>query len=78
MIDNKIYYKVYPSVAILPRLYGVINAYKPEKSYVIRIIVSTIGTVPFGTSKYLVEIIQPTLNKHRMINSYTFVQEAKT
>ena len=43
-----------------------------------RTIVSTIGTVPYGTSKYLVEIIQPTLNKslHRVINSYTFVQEA--
>ena len=40
---------------------------------------STIGTVPYGTSKYLVEITQPTLNKnmHCIINSYTFVQEAK-
>ena len=45
-----------------------------------RTIVSTIGTVPYGTSKYLVEIIQPTLNKNinRVINSYTFVKEAKT
>ena len=45
-----------------------------------RTILSTIGTVPYGTSEYLVEIIQPTLNKskHRVINSYTFVQEAKT
>ena len=45
-----------------------------------RTIVSTIGTVPHGTSKYIVEIIQPTLNKkiHLVINSYTFVQEAKT
>ena len=43
-------------------------------------IVSTIGTVPYGTSKYLVEIIQPTLNKnkHRVINLYIFVQEAKS
>ena len=31
-------------------------------------------------SKYLVVIIQPTLNgkKHRVINSYTFLEEAKT
>ena len=45
-----------------------------------RTVVSTIGTVPYGTSKYLVEIIQPTLNKNinRVINSYTFVKEAKT
>ena len=41
---------------------------------------STTGTVPYGTCKYLVEIVQPTLNKniHRVINSYSFVQEAKT
>ena len=41
---------------------------------------STIGTVPYGTSKYLAEIIQPTLNKnkHRVINLYIFVQEAKS
>ena len=40
----------------------------------------TIWMVPYGTFKYLVEIIQPTLNenKHPVINSYTFVQEAKT
>ena len=41
---------------------------------------STVGTVPYGTFKYLVEIIQPNLKKikHRVINLYTFVQEAKT
>ena len=51
-----------------------------EKNYLMRTIVSTIGTVPCDTSKYLVEIIQPTLNKNinHVINSYTFVKEAKT
>ena len=45
-----------------------------------RTMMSTIRTVPYGTSKHLVEVIQPTLNKnkHRVINSYTFVQKAKT
>ena len=45
-----------------------------------RTIVSTIGTRPYGTSKYLVEAIQPTLNKNKysVINSYTFVQKAET
>ena len=78
--DNKTYYKVYPSDAIPPRLYGVVKTHKPDKNYPMRTIVSTIGTVPYGTSKYLVEIIQPTLNKNinRVINSYTFVKEAKT
>ena len=62
--DNKTYYKVYPSDAIPPRLYGVVKAHKPEKNYLMRTIVSTIGTVPYGTSKYLVEIIQLILNKN--------------
>ena len=45
-----------------------------------RTVVSTIGKVPYGLSGYLVEKIQPTLNKikHHVINSHTFVQEAKT
>ena len=45
-----------------------------------RTIVSCIETAPYGTSKHLMEIIHLTLhkNKHRVINSYTFVQEAKT
>ena len=45
-----------------------------------RTIVSTIGTAPYGTSKYLVDIVQPTLNKnkHRVINSSSFVNEAAT
>ena len=43
-------------------------------------IVSTTEAVPYDTSKYLVEIIQPTLNKkkHHGINWYTFEREAKT
>ena len=78
--NNKIYYNFYPSDVIPPRLYGIIKAHKPEKNYLMRNIVSTIGTVPYGTSKYLIEIIQPTVNKskHRVITSHTFVLEAKT
>ena len=43
-------------------------------------IVSTIGTAPYRTSKYLVDIVQPTLNKnkHRIINLSLFVNEAAT
>ena len=71
---------MYPSNAIPRRLYGVIKAHKPEKKHPLRTIVSTIGTAPYGTSKYLVEIIQPTLNKnkHRVMNSSSFVIEAAT
>ena len=41
---------------------------------------STIGTASYRTSKYLVDIVQHTLNKnkHRVINSSSFVNEAAT
>ena len=45
-----------------------------------RPVVSTIGTPPYGSSEYLVKIIQPTLNKNktRLLNSSSFVNEAKS
>ena len=45
-----------------------------------RAIVSTIGTASYGTSKYLIDIIQPSLNKnkHCVTNSSSFVQKAVT
>ena len=44
-----------------------------------RAVVSTIGSPPYGNSKYLVKIIQPTLNKnkHKVLNSSSFLEEAK-
>ena len=44
-----------------------------------RTIVSIIGTSAYGISKYLVEIIQPTLNKNsnKIQNSTLFVHEVK-
>ena len=44
-----------------------------------RAIVSTIGTPPYGISQYLVELIQPTLNKskYKITNSLSFVNQAK-
>ena len=71
---------MYPSDAIPPQLYEVIKAHKPDKNYSLRTIVSTIRTAPYGTSKYLVEIIQPTLNKNKyhIMKSSSFVNEAAT
>ena len=45
-----------------------------------RTVVSTIGTVSHGTSAFLVDLIQPTLDKNeiRIKNSSSFVEEAKT
>ena len=56
-----------------------LKAHKPEKNYPMRTVVSTIGSPPYGTSKYLVKMIHPTLNenKHRVLNSSLFVEEAK-
>ena len=78
--DNKTYFKLYPSDTIPPRLYGVIKAHKPGKNYPMKTIVSLIGTALYGTSKCLVDIIQPTLNKskHRVTNSSSFGNEAAT
>ena len=77
---NKTYFELYPSDPIPPRLYGTIKAHKPEKNFPMRVIVSTIGTPPYGISKYLVDIIQPTLNKnqHKVKNSKSFVSQAQT
>ena len=72
------YRDIYPSDPIAPRMYGAIKAHKPEKNYPMRIIVSTIGTANHGLSKFLVDLIQPTLNDNdtRLLNSRKFVATA--
>ena len=77
--ETRIYFQLYPSDPIPPRLYGAIKAHKPEKCYSIRAIVSTIGTPLYGISQYLVELIQPTLNKskYKITNSSSFVNETE-
>ena len=76
---DKEYFQIYPSDPIPPRLYGTIKAHKPEKNYPMRTIVSTIGTPAYRISKYLVQIIQPTLNKNnnKIQNSTSFLHKAK-
>ena len=78
-IDKTEFYSMYPSDAIPPRLYGLVKAHKMSKGYPMRTVVSTIGTPFYGTSKHLVQLIQPTLNKNeiRVVNSASFVEEAK-
>ena len=79
-IDNKLFYKMYPSDAIPPRMYGLLKAHKISKGYPMRCVVSTIGTPSYGASEFLVQLIQPTLSKSniRVKNSSSFVDEAKT
>ena len=78
-IDDKTFHKIYPSDAVPPRLYGLVKAHKPEKGYPMRTVVSTLGTPFYGSSAYLVEVIQPTLNNNptRICNSEAFVSQAK-
>ena len=54
-LDNRTFYELYPSDPIIPRMYGMLKAHKPTKNYPMRIVVSTIGTPSYGTSKYLVD-----------------------
>ena len=79
-MSNKLFFRLYPSDAVPPRLYGYLKAHKPAKNYPMRPVVSTLGTPMYESSKYLVDIIQPTLNKNeiRVKNSSSFVEEAKT
>jgi len=79
-LNNKTFYAMYPSDAIPPRMYGMLKAHKPQKDYPMRIVVSTIGSPMYGTSKHLVELIQPVLDKSetRLRNSSAFVEKAKT
>ena len=75
---DKNYFKLFLSYPIPPNLYGKIKMHKPENNFPMRVIVSTISTPPYGISKYLVDIIQPTLNKnqHKVKNSRSFGSQA--
>ena len=46
------YFELYPSDPITPRLYDTIKAHKLEKNFPMRVIVSTVGTLPYRISKY--------------------------
>ena len=78
--DNKLYFQIYPSDAVPPRMYGMLKAHKPQKNFPMRTVVSTVGTVSHGLAGHLVQLIQPTLNKNetRLINSSAFVDEANS
>lgn len=61
-------------------MYGTVKAHKVEKGYPMRIVVSTIGTPPYGLSSYLVKFIQHILvkNETHLKNSTSFVNQAKS
>jgi len=59
-IDVKTFHRLDPSDEVCPRLYGLLKAHKPEKNYPMRTVVS----ISHGTSAFLVDLIQPTLDKN--------------
>ena len=73
------YENLYPSDPIPPRMYGTVKAHKPEKSYPMRVVVSTVGTPSYEISNYLVNLIKLALDKNptRLKNSSSFVEKAK-
>ena len=60
-------FEVYPSDLVPPQLYGTVKAHKPKKNYRKRTIL-WMGTPPYGISKYLVKLIQPTHTKQKLEN----------
>ncbi|XP_065658053.1 uncharacterized protein LOC136082570 [Hydra vulgaris] len=74
------YESIYLSDPVPPRLYGLIEAHKRVKSYLMRVIVSTIGTPCYGISNYLVRRIQSVLNENpmRLKNSKDFINKTKS
>ena len=63
--ETRTYFRLYPSNLIPQRLYGIINAHKHEKYYPMQAIISAIEIPPYGLSQYVVQLIQPTLNKSK-------------
>ena len=64
-------------------MYGLIKAHKPEKSYPLRIVISTISMPNYGISttyNYLLKTIQPVLNKNKthLKNSFDFISKANS
>lgn len=67
------YFNLYPTDPIPLCLYVAVKPHKP-KNYPMGTIVSNIDTPMYGISKYVVEIIQPTLdkNEHNNFSSQSF------
>ena len=72
---KKTYFELYLSDPLPPHLYETIILHKLEKNFPMRVILSTIGTPPYGISNYLIDIILVILNKnqHKVKNSRSFV-----
>ncbi|XP_035661757.1 uncharacterized protein LOC118406009 [Branchiostoma floridae] len=76
-IDRKTYLKIYPTGEQPPAFYGLPNIHKKEVP--LRPIVSSVGSVTYELSRFLVDIIGPLVGKseHHIKNSADFVNKIK-
>ncbi|XP_072041346.1 uncharacterized protein [Amphiura filiformis] len=76
-ITSKTYWDLYPTVADVPRFYGLIKIHKAEAP--LRPIVSSIGAVTYNLARFVADIISPLIGKteHHIVNSQAFVNQIK-
>ena len=76
-ITDTIYHKIYPTSDTIAKFYGLPKIHKP--SVPLRPIVSSIGNITCGLSKYLTQILSPLMGKgpHFIKNSADFVKKIK-
>jgi hypothetical protein len=74
-VPEYLYWQMYPSGVIPPRIYGLPKIHKP--SVPLRPIVSSIGTVSYGVARYLAKVISPLVGKtdHFVKDSTDFVKK---
>ena len=74
-IDSKIYWKIYPTVADVPKFYGLIKIHKA--GYPLRPIVSSIGAVTYELARFVAGIISPLVGQmeHHITNTQVFVEK---
>ena len=73
-IDETTYKKLYPTGATTPKYYGLPEVHKKDTP--LRAIVSSIGSVAYGTAKELSRILKPLVGRstHHVRNNQDFIQ----
>ena len=74
-ISEAVYKRLYPTGAESPTFYGLLKIHK--EGIPLRPIVSSIGTVTYGTSKELSRILKPLVGKspYHIQNTQDFIQQ---
>ena len=77
MISDKLYYKLYPTAEITPKLYGLPKIHKKDAP--LRPIVSSIGSIMYQPAKHLAKILGPLVGKsiHHINNTDHLIEKIK-